>query len=99
MISQTVQMDERILIKSLTIIIVTIILLNIINIVIDRPSWQIDRFVNVDIESNFTTWFSGLLLGIAAFFAYKCSLITKTNKKEQRMWQLLSLGLLRNVLR
>src|SRR3989338_1044170 len=87
-------MHEKRLIRILMIIIAGLILLNIINILLNKPSWQIDRFINVGEESNFPTWFSSMLLAIAGFFAYKCSLIIETQKKGKMIWQLLSIGLL-----
>lgn len=91
-------MDELIqskkLIKWLVVITVIIILANIFNEIINRASWQIDRFINVYYEGNFPTWFSSMLLAIASYFAYKCSVLIKTKRAGKKMWQLLALGLL-----
>ncbi|MFC1709545.1 hypothetical protein ACFL2J_05795 [Candidatus Omnitrophota bacterium] len=86
--------EEKILIKSLTVIVSIFVILNIINALISVPSLQIARLIDLDLESNLTTWFSSMLLAIAAFFAYKCSLFIKPKAPGKRMWQLLSLGLL-----
>jgi len=87
-------MNENKLIKILAIIIFVIVVLNIFNVVFNKPSWQLDRFINVCEESNFPTWFSSMLLVIAAYFAYKCSITAKTKERGRGMLQLLSLGLL-----
>lgn len=71
-----------------------IVLLNIANELTGRLSWQINRLVNVDEESNLPTWFSGMLLAIASFFAYKCSLAANRVAGERFMWRLASFGFL-----
>jgi hypothetical protein len=86
--------DEHRLIKILVWITIILIGLNVISELLGNPSWQIERLIKLDYESNFSTWFSSLLLLIAAFFAYKCSLVTDIKQRGQRMWQLFSLGLL-----
>ena len=63
--------SEKTLINSLFIIVGFIIFLNIINALFNKPSWQINRFINVDEEANFSAWFSGMILAIASFFAYQ----------------------------
>ncbi len=60
------------ILKPIVIIIALIASANIANLVLNQPSWQITRFINVDIESNFPTWFSSILLFIAAILAYEC---------------------------
>lgn len=79
------------MIRWLIIITAGIIFINIIGELIGNPSWQIQRLFNVGIESNLPTWFSSIILAIAACFAYKCSVLTKDGRKT---WRLLSLGLL-----
>lgn len=80
--------------KWLTLIAIIIIASNIINIMLGEPSWQITRLIDLDAESNIPTWFSSVLLFIAAFFAYRCSLLAKTRQNGKTIWQILSLGLL-----
>ena len=72
-------------------IVTALILLNIIDELIGHPSWQIERLINVGLEGNFPTWFSSMLLAIAAFLAYRCAIIVKEGRS---LWGLLSLGLL-----
>ena len=43
---------------------------------------------------NFPTWFSSMLLALAAFFSYQCSIAAKTPQRGQRMWQWAALGFL-----
>ena len=87
-------LGTRKLVKWLVITTIMIIVLNIINELLGRPSWNIDRFINVEHEANFPTWFSSILLAIAAFVAYHCSLAAKTRQAGQRLWQVMSLGLI-----
>lgn len=82
------------LVNSLFITVGFIIFLNIINALFNKPSWQMDRFINVDGEANFSAWFSGMILAIASFFAYQCSLAADKDKGGPMMFQLLALGLL-----
>jgi len=82
------------LIKLLYIIIAILITLNIIDLIVGQPSWQITRLINIDIESNVPTWFSSIILAIAAFLSYKCSLAVGEERYKKRTWQLLSLGFL-----
>ncbi len=84
-------MNNTKLLKSLTIITSIIVMLNIIDELIGHPSWQIERLIGVGHEGNFPTWFSSMLLAIAAYFAYKCSVLAKEGR---RIWKLLGLGLL-----
>ncbi len=86
--------EQEKLIRLLIGITIVIVLLNVINVVLGRPSWQITRLIDVGIEANFPTWISSLLLAIAAYFAYQCSSIAKTKQIGQRMWQLFSLCLI-----
>ena len=87
-------MDTNKLIKILITITAILIFLNIVNILIGEPSWQVTRLIHVDFEANFSTWFSSILLAIAAYFAYKCSIIKNIDKREQTMLQLFGSGLL-----
>lgn len=80
--------------KWLTLIAIIIIASNIINILLGEPSWQITRLIDLDAEANIPTWFSSILLFIAAFFAYHCSLLAKTRQNGKTIWQVLSVGLL-----
>lgn len=86
--------EQRVLFKTLVGITIGIIVLNIINVLLGNPSWQITRLIGVGFEGNFPTWFSSMLLVLAAFFAYKCSIAAKIKQNGKRMWQLLFLGLL-----
>jgi len=86
--------NENRLIKTLVLVTVILVGLNIISELLGNPSWQIERLIKLDYEVNLPTWFSSMVLAIAAYFAYKCSLAVKTIKAGKRMWQLLSLGLL-----
>lgn len=79
------------LIKTLLIITSIIVILNIIDELIGHPSWQVERLIGVGYEGNFPTWFSSMLLAIAAYFSYKCSVLAKDGK---RVWKLLALGLI-----
>jgi hypothetical protein len=79
------------MIRWLIIITAGIIFINITSELIGNPSWQIQRLFDVGRDSNIPTWFSSILLAIAAYFAYKCSTLTKVGKKT---WAFLSLGLL-----
>jgi len=87
-------MDENKLIKILIVITSILILVNIINDLLGQPSWQITSLIYVGFEANITTWFSSILLLIAAIYAYKCFLASRRNQSEQKIWQFLSLGLL-----
>lgn len=78
----------------LSLIAIIIIASNLINILLGEPSWQITRLIDLDTEANIPTWFSSILLFIAAFFAYHCSLLAKTRQNGKTIWQILSLGLL-----
>lgn len=86
--------DEKRLIRSLIIVTVTLIFLNIINMLFGGPSWEIDRFINMDFEMNFPTWFSSLIWAIAAFMAYKCYEIAKIKGSSAKIWGIVSFTLL-----
>ena len=87
-------LEEKRLIKVLVMFTVAIILLNIINRLLGESSWQISRLIRVGMESNLPTWFSSMMLAMAAFFAYRCSLVMTKKEGGRRMFQLLTLGLL-----
>lgn len=86
--------EELRLLRALVVIAASIVLLNIINQIIGKPFWQINRLIYLGYEGNFTTWFSSLLLTIASFFAYRCSTFSQISRVDKRRWWLLSLGLL-----
>ncbi|OGW78005.1 MAG: hypothetical protein A3C51_01660 [Omnitrophica bacterium RIFCSPHIGHO2_02_FULL_46_20] len=81
-------------IQCLTLIAIIIIASNIINILLGEPSKSITRLIDMDTEANIPTWFSSILLFIAAFFAYRCSFLSKTHQNGKTIWQVLSLWLL-----
>ena len=88
-------LNEKKLIKTLFYIASSLIVANIINeLIISKLSWQINRFVNLGLESNFPTWFSSMLLALASLYAYKCSFVSRKRKGEQKIWQLFALVLL-----
>lgn len=85
---------DKNLVKYLFIIAISLIILNIIDLILKHPSWHIYRFINVNEEANFAAWFSSIILAIAALYAYGCSLIKRTDQNERRIWQIISIGLL-----
>ena len=87
-------MSSNKLIKLLFVTTFALVLANIANELLGRPSWQINQLVNLSYEANIPTWFSSMLLAIAAFFGYKCSTFKNITLSEKRTWQLLALGLL-----
>lgn len=89
----TLSADQERFLDALWITVCVLILLNIINILIGKPFFQITRLIDFDYEGNFTTWFSSFILGIAAFYAYKCSVSVSENIVV-KMWKLLSAWLI-----
>ena len=94
LIKKLEEKEWRLLSASLITLTLGIVLLNIVSALDLIPFWQIRRLIDVGEESNFTTWFSSIMLAIAAYFAYQCSVAAESKKDGKRMWQLLSLGLL-----
>lgn len=88
------RLDDKKLIQNLIVIAGTFVFFNIANTLLGEPSWQITRLIGLEQESNLTTWFSSMLLALAAFYAYLSSTQLKEDKVGQRMWQLLALGFL-----
>ncbi len=85
---------DKISIKTLLLIAISLSVLNIINLYLGEPSWQITRLIDVDHESNIPTWFSSIILAIAALYAYECSILIASRKNEKKLWQLMSIVLL-----
>ncbi|MFH1460543.1 MAG: hypothetical protein ABIG64_09285 [Candidatus Omnitrophota bacterium] len=83
--------DQQKLIQILIYTTIVIVILNIINVLMGEPFWQITRLINVDTEGNFPTWFSSMMLAIAAFYAYNCFRASKNN--DGKIWKLLSISL------
>lgn len=79
--------------KILFTVALAIVLLNTINIFLGSPSWQFTRLFGLDTESNFPTWFSSIMLALAAFFAYQVSVISGP-ERGCRIWQVAALVLL-----
>ena len=48
-----INFDERKLIKNIIVITFFIVFLNIANMLLGEPSWQITRLIDVGYESNF----------------------------------------------
>jgi len=89
-------MSEKFLTKTFFIIIAWLLLVNVLASVGLIPSWHIRRLINVGFEGNIPTWFSSILLAIAAYWAYKCSLVSNINIKERHktVWKVLALLLI-----
>ncbi len=87
-------MSDYRLIRWLVVITIALIIINIINEVIAIPSYNLNRLINVGREANIPTWFSSMLLAIAAVYAYRVSLVSKAKESEGWTWRLLSLVLL-----
>lgn len=84
--------DPRIT-KILFIAALAILFLNVVNVFLGEPSWQITRLIDLDTESNFSTWFSGMILAIAAFFAYQVSVAAGPGR-GRRTWRVAAFVLL-----
>ncbi len=87
-------MNESKLIRSLFVIAAMLLLANIINLFTAKYCWNFDRLFSFRLESNFSTWFSSMLLAIASYFAYSCSVASKTYQNGKRMWQFLAVCLI-----
>ena len=82
--------DTDVLVKVLFVIAAALVILNIINIAFDEPSWQLTRLIHLGRESNFSTWFSSAIWAIAAFLAYKCYKKSIINRLPDNIWIVLS---------
>ena len=78
----------------LILLISALITINIVNISYGEPFWQINRLFGLGKESNFSTWFSSIMLAIAAFLAYQCSAFISAKNGEKKAWFLFSIILL-----
>jgi hypothetical protein len=85
--------EEQRITKILFVAAVAIVFLNVANVFLGQPSWQITRLIGLDTESNFSTWFSGMILAIAAFFAYQVSVAAGPHR-GCRTWQIVAFVLL-----
>jgi hypothetical protein len=95
MLSQSLSLNaEKLFIRILFLIVASIVFANILNELCGKPYGQITRVINMDMEANFPTWFSSMLLATAAFFSFNCSRIIKSKQGSQKLWVLLFLGLL-----
>lgn len=79
--------------RILFIAALAIVFLNVLNVFLGEPSWQFTRLIDFDTESNFSTWFSSIILALAAFFAYQVSVIAGP-ERGRRIWQIAALVLL-----
>jgi len=75
-------------------IAVGLAVLNLVDLLLGRPSWQITRLFYLGFESNFPTWFSSMLLAVAAALAYAISVSAADSTEGRRIWQVVSLGFL-----
>ena len=55
---------------------------NIFNDLIGRPFWPVTRWINLGMEGNIPTWYSSLLLMVAAVFAFMCYQSLVRDKRE-----------------
>lgn len=68
-----------------------IVLLNIISSFFSSQIEEIPWFINLYEESNLPTWFSSIILFIAAFYAYQCAKVSKVNRL---IWKIVALTLI-----
>ena len=87
-------MSGRTLIRTLVLTATGLIVIHVANELLGWPSWYIEKWFELDRESNFPTWFSSFLLTIAAYFAYRCFLVQREGGNGRRLWLLFSFGLL-----
>lgn len=85
---------EHKFIRVLVFIALIIILINVVISFMPKDYRRFFYFVDLDCESNIPTWFSSMLLAIASFFAYSCSLAKRLDLNEKRLWQIFSIGLI-----
>lgn len=86
-----IEFDEKKLLKVLFWIAVGIVGVNIVDAMVGRPFWQITRVFDLTSESNFTTWFSSVLLLVASVFAFRISTEEAVGKRRN-LWAWVSLG-------
>ncbi len=86
-----IEFDEKKLIRVLIWVVVGIIGFNLFDAMIGGPFWQIARIFSLTEESNFTTWFSSLLLLIVSICCYQISQSFE-NQKIKNAWAWMSLG-------
>ncbi len=85
--------SQRDLTRNLTAAALILICLNVANLFLGQPSWQFTRLIHLGLESNLPTWFSSLMLAVAAFYAYRCSL-REERRGAKTLWMIFSFGFL-----
>lgn len=80
------RLEKSGLIKVLITVTAMLIVLNVINDIIGQPSHHITRLIDVDLESNITTWFSSLIWILAAYMAYKCYRLSTAVGLNNEIW-------------
>jgi len=81
-------------VQILCVIAGSLVIANLVCAYFEHPIWNIHRLINLGAESNFTTWFSSLLLAVGAYFAYECSTLIPKGTIEKKWWQLTAWGVL-----
>ncbi|KXI27142.1 hypothetical protein [Paraglaciecola hydrolytica] len=57
-------------------------IVNIIDLLLDKPFWIITKMMNLGSDTNFPAWFSSMLLALAGLLAYQCFHVAKKYKTQ-----------------
>lgn len=83
-------MEQKQFIKYLILATSLLISIYSINVITGNSVWFIIRLFDLDQEANIPTWFSSLMLAVAAYFAYQCDVASKLQGFSSRIWLVLS---------
>jgi len=87
-------MSRKSFVQILCVIAGGLVIVNLICASLGHPIWNIHRLIYLSAESNFSTWFTSMMLFVGAYFTYECSTLIPKGEIEKRWWQLTALGVL-----
>jgi len=77
--------NSKRLVKFLLGCIGILLVCHLTNLILGKPSYNIDRLFHMGHEGNLPTWFSSILWAIAAILAYQCRCFTRI-AYERKVW-------------